>query len=383
MSFSLQSLAHDTRSNVPTSALLDHFKAATVGATTSVIGNANYSNNNDDNNNSNNNGYGGGSEHLHLDDKYVHRSSGVQLHSQMKAKTANVGSNGAWKSERVAPGCVIDLDYDDGCDEEKDAHHARDNDGYNIGCAGGGLYYQCHDEDSLSRPDVCSNRHASSSSPGLRSTVPSSSSTTLHTSNQSNGHKNDDINITEKHCHPLLSIPSGLSAISSMTRTLRLWVKTWSTGENNPDIISSTHDSRTDVRHSMSKVDKVLFPPSDEQCDVLISYGVQLLVEQKPDFAVAYVRTLARLVYNMRSLLTATPADSYPISDACNGVHLDESQRWSGEERGSEGVTNEMTSLLWQAVRQWELAAYRVEKAVQSKAEQLYGAILIVSTSHS
>lgn len=389
MSFSLQSLAHDTRSNVPTSALLDHFKAATVGAT-GVAGGAN----SNSHSSSNSSSHAGGSEHPHLSDRRMNRSSTEQPAAQLKAKTANIRNEGAWMSERVAPGCIIDLDYDDdGWENGRDAHHASDSNGYDDACAGGASHYQYRDEeDSLSRTDFTSYRQASS--PCLRSPVSSSSSTTHCTSRQSDGPQSDDISLTETHYHPLLTIPTGLTAISAMTRTLRLWVKTWSAGRHTPDTaISSTYDTHadvrtSDVRHSVNaKPDKILFPPSDEQCSVLISYGVQLLVEQKPDFAVAYVRTLARLVYNMRSLLTAkaaNTADSHcPIRDTINASRIEESQRWSGEERGSEGEPDTMTSLLWQAVRQWEMAAYQVEKAVQTKAVQLYGAILIVSTSHS
>ena len=75
-----------------------------------------------------------------------------------------------------------------------------------------------------------------------------------------------------------------------MTRTLTHWIRAWSAGASTSDAIPDS---------SEYSCDSSLVAPTKRQITVLSTYGVHLLNNSQPDYAVAYVRTLRRLINHM------------------------------------------------------------------------------------
>ena len=126
-----------------------------------------------------------------------------------------------------------------------------------------------------------------------------------------------------------------------------------------------------------------LTPPRAEHCSALCTYGVRLLSENKPDFAVAYMRTLHRLVQSMRMLpCTHIALHSGHVSTKRSlESQLEDSQGSStaeltDENNDREGALVKSNASIRKAISAWEEAVYYVELAIQSRAVELYGAEL-------
>ena len=126
-----------------------------------------------------------------------------------------------------------------------------------------------------------------------------------------------------------------------------------------------------------------LTPPRAEHCSALCTYGVRLLSENKPDFAVAYIRTLHRLVQSMRMLPCThiTLHSGHVNTKRSLESQLEDSQGSStaeltDENNDREGALVKSNASIRKAISAWEEAVYYVELAIQSRAVELYGAEL-------
>ena len=331
MSFNLQSLAPETRSNVPTSVLLDHFKAATA--------------------------------------------AGVPMEGKDNRGPSNgerPAANRRHEMKRQRADVVLDVD---GGQWEDFSLYSDANEDSNMSCGGNNVSYsvlqgdsRCPQGDDIDDEPVI-----------LTSALPSSS---FKSSSNSRVTRAVDCSPL-KRINPIESripggvIRAGLTGVSSMTRVLCMWVKAWSGGE------SSVECSGSDSYPEGSTPLPVLFPPTEEQSAVICTYGVQLLCEAKLDYAAAYLRTLSRLVERMRSIpamyvgKTTVHAHGKGQGQGTFESQLEDTQKTNnqGNDGDSEGRSRTKAQV-WKALRLWEEVVYTVESAMQSKAVDLYGARL-------
>jgi hypothetical protein len=330
MSFNLQSLAPETRSNVPTSVLLDHFKAATAAG-------------------------------VPIEGKDARGSANEERPAAGSRRTESKGQTA---------GFVLDVDggeWEDYClcgDVNEDSNMTYC--GGNEGCS------EIHNDVIYQEGDYI---HG-----GAVTLTSALSSAAISSSSSSSSRAIKDIDLSPlKSSGPLGSripgdfIKVGLSGVSAMTRTLCIWVKTWSAGESSVEHCSNTSDL------AISKALPVLFPPTEEQAAVIRTYGVQLLSESKLDYAAAYLRTLSRLVEQMRSVPAAyiTKTTSKGCAKRTFESQLEDTQKFSdgGSVCEYEGRVRTRAQV-WRALRLWEGVVDTVESAMQSKAMDTYGARL-------
>lgn len=326
MSFNLQSLAPETRSNVPTSVLLDHFKAATA--------------------------------------------AGVPLEGKDVRGTVNgdrSASGRCTESRRHKAGLVLDVD---GGEWEDFSLCGDVNEDSNMTCGSNGGYNEIQYDGFYPKGD-----YTHSGAVTLTSAI---SSTSMSSSSSSRAIEAKDFTPQQSN-NPLGSrIPGGfigvgLSGISSMTRALCMWIKTWSAGKRSVEY--SGNNSNLEGLKAL----RVLFPPTEEQTVVIRTYGVQLLSESRLDYAAAYLRTLSRLVEQMRSIPAAYTTQ---MTSKLNGKRSFESQLEDTQKcpdgvdiLDEEGGVRSRAEV-WKALRLWEGVVDTVESAMQSKAVDLYGARL-------
>jgi hypothetical protein len=329
MSFNLQSLAPETRSNVPTSVLLDHFKAATA-AGVPIEG----------------------------------KDARGPANGERPAASRRTVSNGQ------AAGLVLDVDGGEWEDyslcgdvnEDSNMTYCGSNEGYSE------IHYDgvCQEGDYVRG--------------GVVTLTSAFSSTSTSSSSSSSSRAVKAIGLSPlKSNNPLESriqggfIRAGLSGVSAMTRALCMWVKAWSAGESSVEHYSNT--SNLDVLKALP----VLFPPTEEQSAVIRTYGVQLLSESKLDYAAAYLRTLSRLVEQMRSIPAACISKTTSTSSGRRTFEsrIDDAQKCSdgGFAWDDEGRVRTRAEV-WRALRLWEGVVDTVELAMQSKAMDTYGARL-------
>jgi hypothetical protein len=329
MSFNLQSLAPETRSNVPTSVLLDHFKAA---AGVPIDG----------------------------------RDARGPANGERPAAARRTVSNGQ------AAGLVLDVDGGEWEDyslcgdvnEDSNMTYCGSNEGYSeVHCDG-----VCQEGD-YDRGGVVTLTSAFSSASTSWSSSSSSSSRAVKAIGLSPLKSNNPL----ESRIPGGFIRAGLSGVSAMTRALCMWVKAWSAGESSVEHYSNT--SELDGLKALP----VLFPPTEEQTAVMRTYGVQLLSESKLDYAAAYLRTLSRLVEQMRSIPAACISKTTSTASGRRTFEsqLEDAQKCSdgGSVWDDEGRVRTRAEV-WRALRLWEGVVDTVELAMQSKAMDTYGARL-------
>ena len=360
MSFSLQSLAPETRTSVPASVLLDHFKASTASSSSSSI------------------------------------NQGTDARS---SRTASSASDAFGRKEgRLSDSNGI---------IHTDIEHWRT---FDLTSSADCL--EVYDDDSDSRGGY-SNLGYMSAYPG--SPVPTSSSATLPSSSSSSSSSSSAYMLSSKGLWKDPSRPSpnpqsafsggcagagaftGMTSISTMTRCLSLWVRAWSQGSDSPehDFPSTQQKSLVDKGtggFGMGEASTLnvsansgvsLTPPRAEHCSALSTYGARLLSVNKPDFAVAYMRTLHRLVQSMRMLpCTHIALHSGHVSTKRSlESQLEDSQGSStagliDKNSDREGALVKSNASIRKAISAWEEAVYNVELAIQSSAVELYGAEL-------
>ena len=325
MSFNLQSLAPDTRSNVPTSVLLDHFKAAT--------------------------------------------STCVPEGKDARGSTNGERSVGGRRIESRGQAASLVIDVDGG--EWEDFSLCGDvNEDSNMTYGSNEGYSEMHIEGAC-QEGVYAHGGAVTYTSALQSASMSSSSSSraIKATDLSPLRSNNSLGSRIQGGF----IKAGLSGVSSMTRALSMWVKAWSAGESSVEYCSNNTDL------DGSKAQHVLFPPTEEQTVVMRTYGVQLLTESKLDYAAAYLRTLNRLVDRMRPI-SATYITK--LTSNVNGRGAFESQVEDTQKCPDTGIVCEdegrVTSRaqVWRSLRLWEGVVDTVELAMQSKAVDLYGARL-------
>lgn len=326
MSFNLQSLAPETRSNVPTSVLLDHFKAATA--------------------------------------------AGVPLEGKDARGSVNGDrsvSGRCKESRRQTAGLVLDVD---GGEWEDFSLCGDVNEDSNMTYGSNGGYNEIHYDGHCPKGDYIHN--------GAVTLTSALSSTSMSSSSSSRAIEAKDLTPQQIKNSLGSRVPGGfigvgLSGISSMTRALCMWIKAWSAGG------SSFENCSKNSNLEESKALHVLFPPTEEQTVVIRTYGVQLLSESRLDYAAAYLRTLSRLVEQMRSI----PATyTTKMTSKLNGKRSFESQL-EDTQKCPDGVDmlddegrGRSRAEVWRALRLWEAVVDTVESAMQSKAVDLYGARL-------
>ena len=206
----------------------------------------------------------------------------------------------------------------------------------------------------------------------------------------------------------------------NMTRALTHWIRAWSTGAASCEVIpdSSRHLPLLDSKFE-SKVSVI--PPSVAQCTVLRTYGLKLLRDSQPDYAVAYVRTLRRLTGIMNGrhpLVAGEPEDVEKTrdeeedekmkdeveekygeedklkkermeerveEDRIGVVEVVEGERSSSEGKGKscagrqveeEYSARSLECCTREAIRSWVEVVDIVEEDIQREAIELYGARL-------
>ena len=337
MSFSLQSLAPETRTSVPASVLLDHFKASTSNQGTDA----------------------------------------------WNSRVMSTDSFGRKEVRLLESDGIIHMDTE----------HWKTFDLTRNACP-----LEIYDEDCDSRETYSNLGHASflPGSPVASSSFSSSSS--AHIFGKDRGLRKD---ISKQSPNPHSSFLSGcagastgMTSISIMTRCLSLWIKAWSQGSDSLDtdtpatatqIVDASTLNRCSSGIQSDGAGIVLTPPRAECCTALCTFGARLLSESKPDFAVAYIRTLNRQVQGMRMLpCTRIALHSIHVSTKRSlDSQLEDTQGSStagftdkDKDRSREGALVRSNATIRKAIRSWEEAVYNVEAAIQSRAVELYGAKL-------
>ena len=169
-----------------------------------------------------------------------------------------------------------------------------------------------------------------------------------------------------------------------MTRTLTHWIAVWGAGGQSCDAIPDSSD------HSRIFT---LVAPTERQVTILSTYGVHLLNNSQPDYAVAYVRALRRLINNMShreeesesncsgsgNSTNESASDTKKSNSSSKRLFSDtqgENENENENENGGNEYSVTSSSLDKNIPKLWKTAADAVENLLQGRAMELFGATL-------